>query len=48
LEGEGFILQVTGFSLAFARWLRRWLPVEARLDLRSTLRRQCAPAADSK
>jgi hypothetical protein len=38
----------TGFSLAFARGLRRWLPVAACLDLRSTLRWQCALAADSR
>jgi hypothetical protein len=38
----------TGFSLAFARGLWRWLPVAARLDLRSALRWQCALAADSR
>jgi hypothetical protein len=31
-----------GFSLAFARELRWWLLSVARLDLRSTLRWQCA------
>jgi hypothetical protein len=38
----------TGFSLAFAQGLRRWLPVAAHLDLRSTLRWQCALAVDSR
>jgi hypothetical protein len=38
----------TGLSLAFARGLRRWLPVAARLDLRSTLRWQCALVVDSR
>jgi hypothetical protein len=38
----------TGFSLAFARGLWRWLPMAAHLDLRSALRWQCALAADSR
>jgi hypothetical protein len=38
----------TRFSLAFARGLRWWLPVAARLDLRSSLRWQCALAVDSR
>jgi hypothetical protein len=36
----------TGFSLAFARGLRRWLPAAARLDLRFPLGRQLALAVD--
>jgi hypothetical protein len=36
----------SGFSLAFARGLRRWLLVVARLDLQFPLRWQCALAAD--
>jgi hypothetical protein len=35
-----------GFSLAFARGLQRCLPAAVRLDLRSTLRWQCALAVD--
>jgi hypothetical protein len=38
----------TGFSLAFARRLWRWLPVAVRLDLRSAQRWQYALAADSR
>jgi hypothetical protein len=37
----------SGFSLAFARGLRRWLLAAARLDLRFPLWWQCALAADS-
>jgi hypothetical protein len=47
-DGEGFILQCTWFSLAFARGLRRWLPAAARLDLQSPLRWKCAQAVDSR
>jgi hypothetical protein len=36
----------TGFSLAFARGLRRWLLAAACLDLQVPLRRQFALAAD--
>jgi hypothetical protein len=38
----------TGFSLAFARGLRRWLLAAVRLDLQSPLRWQCALAVDSR
>jgi hypothetical protein len=48
LDGEGFILQVHRVFTRICSGLRRWLPVAARLDLRSTLRWQCAPAADSR
>jgi hypothetical protein len=37
----------SGFSLASARGLQRWLLAAARLDLRSPLRWQCALAVDS-
>jgi hypothetical protein len=38
----------TGFSLTFARGLRWWLLAAALLDLRFSLRWQCALAADSR
>jgi hypothetical protein len=38
--------EYTGFSLAFTRGLRWWLPAAARLDLRFPLMRQFAIAED--
>jgi hypothetical protein len=48
LDGEGFILQEQRGFTRIRSGTRWWLLAAARLDLRSTLRWQCALAMDSR